>query len=397
MIKFKLEEFNVVTKEKEDAFEKNLYTIFKKMHKHPELSGKENWTTQQITQRLKHLNIPVKNYGLKTGVVAEITGKSIEPIIALRADIDALPLQEESGLPYKSEVPGVDHACGHDFHLVALLGAAEILQKQKNTLNGSIRLIFEPGEEKHLGAKKLLDAGVLQNVQAIFGMHNMPQIPVGTVAIKSGKLMASNDNFKVVIHGRGSHAAMPHTGQDPIVAASSIITMMQSIVSRNIDPADRLVITVGQISGGKANNVIPDYCSFSGTIRAFSEPSRNLAKKRLQELVTQCALAYNEHADVIWDQGPTQVNNNVSVTKRVYQEANKFMTAIPADKTNADDDFATFEEHVPGCYAFIGSKGKSNLHHSDFVANPEALKYAVNLHVLVAKRLLTDLSNGEKF
>ncbi|MFD1125435.1 M20 family metallopeptidase [Lentilactobacillus raoultii] len=379
-----------------ESLEDLMYKLLVNVHKHPELSGKETWTTQQIIKNLNDLNIPIKKYGLRTGVVAEIEGNSKLPIVALRADIDALPLQEESNLPYHSQIPGVDHACGHDFHLVSLLGAAKILQEEKNSLNGSVRLLFEPGEEKHFGAKQMIQAGVLQDVQAIFGIHNMPKIPVGTVAIKSGKLMASNDNFQIVIHGRGSHAAMPHTGQDPIVAAASIITSLQSIVSRNIDPAERLVITVGQISGGHTNNVIPDSCSFSGTIRAFSEISRQLAKKRLQEIAEQIALAYDEHADVIWDQGPTQVNNNVSITKRVYQEASKFMKVIPAEKTNADDDFASFEEHVPGCYVFVGSKGNSNLHHSDFIANPEGLKYAAQLHVRVAKRLLNDLSNGEK-
>src|SRR5699024_2502786 len=152
-------------------------------------------------------------------------------------------------------------------------------------LPGKVRLLFEPGEERHTGAKAMIKAGVLQDVKAIFGMHNMPQIPVGTVGVKVGKLMASNDNFQVTIKGRGSHAAMPHTGRDPLVATSAIVLMLQTIVSRNIDPAERVVLTVGQITGGHANNVIPDDCFFRGTIRCFSSESRALAKQRFNELV----------------------------------------------------------------------------------------------------------------
>lgn len=368
--------------------EAQMQALFRKLHQHPELADEEHWTTQQIKSVLADLHITVQDYGLNTGVVAEIVGDAQGPTVALRADIDALPLQEETDLPYKSQIDGVAHSCGHDFHTTALLGAAAMLQAEHDQLPGKVRLLFEPGEERHTGAKAMIKAGVLQDVKAIFGMHNMPQIPVGTVGVKVGKLMASNDNFQVTIKGRGSHAAMPHTGRDPLVATSAIVLMLQTIVSRNIDPAERVVLTVGQITGGHANNVIPDDCFFRGTIRCFSSESRALAKQRFNELVSQTSLAYGQTADIEWDQGPAPVNNDAEVTELVSQQAKQFMTVAPAKPTNADDDFASFEEHVPGCYAFMGSKGNATLHHSDFIADPAGLKYAAKLHETVAKALL---------
>lgn len=368
--------------------EARMQALFRELHQHPELADEEHWTTQRIKSVLAELDIAVQDYGLGTGVVAEIIGDAQGPTIALRADIDALPLQEETELPYKSQIDGVAHSCGHDFHTTALLGAAAMLQAERDQLPGKVRLLFEPGEERHTGAKAMIKAGVLQDVQAIFGMHNMPQIPVGTVGVKVGKLMASNDNFQVTVKGRGSHAAMPHTGRDPLVATAAIVLMLQTIVSRNIDPADRVVLTVGQITGGHANNVIPDDCFFRGTIRCFSSESRALAKQRFNELVSQTALAYGQTADIEWDQGPAPVNNDADVTALVSQQAEQFMTVAPAKPTNADDDFASFEEQVPGCYAFMGSKGNATLHHSDFIADPAGLKYAAKLHETVAKALL---------
>lgn len=386
----------VLSKE-ETALLTEMTTLFKTLHRHPELADREIWTTQKIKDRLTALEIPIKNYGLKTGVVAEISGGFDGPTIVLRADIDALPLQEETNLDYKSELDGVDHACGHDFHTAALLGAAEVLVSQKEQLHGTIRLLFEPGEERHTGAREMIAAHVMDGVAAIFGMHNMPQVPVGTVALRVGKLMASNDNFQVTVKGIGSHAAMPHTGKDPLVATSAIVMALQTIVSRNIDPADQLVLTVGQIKGGFANNVIPDEAFFRGTIRAFSKESRQLAKKRFYQLVEQTAAAYGTTAEIEWDQGPSPVDNNATVTKLVADQAKQFMTVVTSPTTNADDDFASFEELVPGCYAFIGSKGNANLHHSDFIANPDGLIYAAKLHVAVAKALLDRLNAGETF
>lgn len=375
--------------------DKHMIRIFKEFHEHPELCHQESWTTKRIKAELTQIGIPLLDFPIKSGVVAELGTDG--PIIALRADIDALPLQEESGLPYQSKIAGVAHACGHDFHITALLGAAKLLKTQESQLKGRIRFIFEPGEERHVGAVEMIAAGVLKDVKAISGIHNMPALPVGTVGIKTGKLMASNDNFNVTITGVGSHAAMPQTGRDPIVATASIIMLLQTIVSRNISPSDRLVLTVGQIRGGHTNNVIPETAGFKGTIRAFSATDRKLAKKRFYEIVNQTAAAYDQSAAISWDQGPAPVDNNEDVTDIIQHAAETFMDVVPAIPSNADDDFATYEEYVPGCYAFMGSQGQSNLHHPDMIANPDGLQYAAKYHEQAALALLNALNHHESF
>ncbi|MDB1103191.1 M20 metallopeptidase family protein [Lentilactobacillus parabuchneri] len=370
--------------------ELNQYMIaqFKQFHQHPELCSQEQWTSKTITAELKRLGIPISSYPIKSGVIAEIGQSTAGPIIALRADIDALPLQEETDLSYQSKIPGVAHACGHDFHIAALLGAAKLLKDQEGQLSGRVRLIFEPGEERHVGAKEMIQAGVLKGVSAISGIHNMPTIPVGTVGMKVGKLMASNDNFDVTITGVGSHAAMPQTGRDPIVATANIIMTLQTIVSRNISPSDRLVLTIGAIRGGQTNNVIPETAGFKGTIRTFSAADRALAKKRFYEIVDSTAKAYGQTAAITWDEGPAPVDNSKIMTDLIAEEAHKFMTVIPAIPSNADDDFAEYEQLVPGCYAFMGSKDQANLHHPDFIANPDGLQYAAKFHEQAALTLL---------
>ena len=370
---------------------------FKLLHQHAELSNHEHWTTEFIKQKLTAAGIKVLDYGLKTGVVAEIygTGDGIKDqkapkTIALRADIDGLPVKEKTGLAYHSLTAGVAHACGHDFHTAALLGAAEVLKQKQAELNGNVRLVFEPGEENHTGAKMMIKAGVLAGVAAIFGMHNMPFIPCGTVAVKPKALMASNDNFQVVVTGISSHAAMPQTGKDPIVAAANMITALQTIISRSLSPFSTDIVTIGAIHGGQVNNVIPAEVTFKGTIRTFSTQSRKLIKRRFTTIIKQIAAAYDQTAAISWDRGPSPVNNDPHVTELVKQTAAQFMKVIPAEPTCADDDFATYEEVVPGCYAFIGSQGSSNLHHDDLIVDPAGLKDAAELHFQVAKRLLTE-------
>ncbi|MDC7952877.1 amidohydrolase [Liquorilactobacillus mali] len=362
---------------------------FKLLHQHPELSNHEEWTTNFIKKRLTQAGIKVLDYKLETGVVARIDGNNSNGhTIALRADIDGLPIKERTGLEYSSLTDGIAHACGHDFHSAALLEAAEILNKNKENLNGNVILIFEPGEENHSGARMMVDAGVLNGVSAIFGMHNMPFIPCGTLALKAGPLMASNDNFQVTVKGRSSHAAMPHTGRDPIVAAANMITAIQTLVSRFISPFDTNIVSIGMINGGTANNVIPNNVNFKGTIRTFSEKTRSEIKRQFEMIIRGIASAYDQKVDILWDKGPSSVNNNQELTSMVKEVGKKFMSVVDAVQTCADDDFATYEEMIPGCYAFIGSKGLSNLHHDDFAINLDGLRFAIDLHVKVAQKLL---------
>lgn len=234
-----------------------LMEIRRHFHQYPELSGEEFETTQTIRSLLEQAGIPILDTSLPTGVVAQISGKKQDPIIALRADIDALPIQEETGLPYASKIPGKMHACGHDFHTAALIGAAYLLKEEEKALNGSVRFIFQPSEEIGGGAEKVIAAGHLEKVKAIFGLHNKPDLPVGTIGIKSGPLMASVDRFIIEVEGIGTHAAAPHAGIDSIVVASHIVIALQTIVSRQLSSFDHAVISVAHVSAGNTWNVIP--------------------------------------------------------------------------------------------------------------------------------------------
>ena len=372
-----------------DSANAEIVDIFKKLHQHPELSNHEVWTTNFIKNYLNKLKIEILDLNLQTGVVAEINNGK-EKTIALRADIDGLPIEEKSGLDYCSINEGVMHACGHDFHTAALLGAARILNENKQNLKGNVRLIFQPGEENHTGAKMMIKAGAIKKVSAIFGMHNAPNVACGTVALKSGYMMAANDNFKVMVNGVGSHAAMPQAGKDPIIAAANMVLALQTIISRSVSPFSTNVVTVGAINGGKANNIIPNKVEFKGTIRTFLKKDREIIKERLETIVKGIAETYGQTADVLWDQGPSSVKNDDKITSLVKKVGEDLMKVVDAQMVSADDDFALYEELVPGCYACIGSQGSSNLHHDDVIVNPAGLKYATELHVQVAKKLLAE-------
>ncbi len=218
-----------------------LISIRRHLHQYPELSTKEFETTKFIQKELEEIGINIRKTGLRTGVFAQIEGASPGPTIAIRADIDALPIHEKTGLPYASKIKGVMHACGHDFHTAALIGAASLLKKIQNKLRGNIRFLFQPAEEIGGGAEQVINDGQLEGVEAIIGIHNKPDLPVGTIGLKTGALMASVDRFHIKVAGKGSHAAIPQNGKDPILAASQIVTALQSIVSRNISPLESAV------------------------------------------------------------------------------------------------------------------------------------------------------------
>lgn len=297
------------------AFKERLVEIRRHLHRHPELSGEEVETTAYITSLLKQAGVKITDSGLKTGVIAEVGGQRGGPVIALRADIDALPIQEETGLPYASLYPGRMHACGHDFHTAALLGAVYQLKEQESALSGTVRFLFQPAEEKAKGAQQIIAAGGLDQVRAVIGMHNKPDLPVGTLGIKAGPLMAAADGFAVSIRGFGSHAAVPEAGIDPIVAASHIVTALQSIVSRNVSSLGSAVISVTQIHSGNSWNIIPDTAVLEGTIRSFDGAVRSKVLKRFEEVVTGVAAALGAEASVRWIGGPPPVINDALLAR----------------------------------------------------------------------------------
>ncbi|MBP5838054.1 amidohydrolase [Lactiplantibacillus plantarum] len=361
-------------------------TLRHQLHAHPELALQEVATTALIKQTLTELNIRLVDYPGETGVVAEIGHGA--PIIALRADIDALPIQEDNELSFRSTIPGRMHACGHDFHTAALLGGARLLKVHEADLNGTVRLIFQPAEEGHRGAKMMIDNGVLAGVRAIAGFHNMPNLPVGTLAMKSGPLMASNDNFDVTILGQGAHAAMPEASHDPIVTLGELISNLQTIRSRNIAPDAALVLTIAAVQAGTTFNVIPNTANLRGTIRTFNTANRDLAKVRFYDIVRATAKMNQQTATIDWDRGSSCVNNNAALTAVLSRVLKDDFDIVPAQLCNADDDFALYQECIPGFYGFLGSGGNGTLHQSNYRCDDAGLTYGARFHELAATALL---------
>lgn len=356
------------------------------LHMNPELSGEEIATAEFIKEKLKEHNIKIIETNLKNGVVAEI-GQG-DRVVALRADIDALPIEEESGVVYHSKVKGKMHACGHDFHTISLIGAAILLKENEDELKGRVRLIFQPEEEINSGAVKMIEENVLEGVSCIIGFHNKPDIPVGFIGIKEGPLMAGVEQFEVEIRGVGTHAAAPHNGNDPIVTASQIITGLQSIVSRHISPLETAVVSVTKIEAGKTWNIIPDRVKLEGTIRTFSEKVREETKRLFEQIIKNYSAAVNQEAEIKWISDGSPVDNNEKMAEILKKEVSKFAKVIEPEIMMGGDDFARYQEKVPGLYAFIGTGCPYEWHHPSFLIDDKALPYAINYFITGAKAML---------
>ncbi|WP_137601415.1 amidohydrolase [Paucilactobacillus nenjiangensis] len=358
------------------------------LHQHPELSDKEFETTKFITNYLQKLGYKIVTpKDLNTGVIAEI-GNGNGPVIGLRSDIDALPIQEKTGLQYSSISNGVMHACGHDFHMASLLGAAAKISNQKDSIKGTIRLVFQPAEETHVGAQEVKEAGGVDNLDAIIGFHNKPDYGVGEVGITAGGLMAAVDQFTVSFQGVGTHAAMPNLGNDPIVALTTTVNTLQTIVSRNENPQQTAVLSVTHVQGGATWNVIPESAWFEGTLRTFTHEARATAKKRFFEIVNGEAAAFGLEAEINWQEGPDVVNNDSNLTKVVEEESAKFLRVIKPVPSNAGEDFAYFSQRIPSVFVFFGSHGNTDWHHDDLVLDDAGLKYAIEWYYRIGFKLL---------
>lgn len=326
---------------------------------------------------------------LETGVFADIEGAQPGPVIAIRADIDALPIQEQTSLPYSSRIPGKMHACGHDFHTAAVLGAAYLLKEEQAGLKGKIRLIFQPAEEYGAGAQKVIRDGQLGDVDAIIGLHNKPDLPVGTVGIKSGPLMAAVDRFKVVIKGKGAHAALPQNGHDPITASAHLITALQTIVSRNISPLKSAVVSITRIEGGSTWNVLPETVTIEGTIRTFDDEVRTKVKERFYVIAEQITSAFSSDAAIDWFGGPPPLINHAAVAEAAHTAAEKFgLKVIEPKPSTAGEDFAYYLQSTPGVFAFFGTNGQEDWHHPSFTVDETALIEAAYFLYHGAKELL---------
>jgi hippurate hydrolase len=359
------------------------------LHAHPELSYKEFNTSQFIQNHLQSLGIPFKVMA-ETGVVALIEGKKSNRVIALRADIDALPIQEENNTAYASKIPGVMHACGHDVHTTILLGAAKILHDTKQNWEGTVKLIFQPGEEKNPGgASILIKEGVLENPAptAIIGLHVHPILETGKLSFRTGKAMASADEIYVTVKGKGGHAAMPHLTADTVLAASELVVALQKVVSRDRDPLSPSVLSICAINGGFTTNVIPAEVKLMGTFRAMDEAWRFNAHKRMQEVAEGIATSSDAEIDFKIDVGYPAVHNDPAITQRARSIAISTVGESNVEEGElrmGAEDFGYYSQKIAGCFFRLGTGNKhknitSGVHTPTFDIDEHAIEIGMRM------------------
>ncbi len=363
------------------------------LHAHPELSYQEYNTSIFVQDKLRELGIPFTVMA-ETGVVGIIQGRSSDRVIALRADMDALPIQEENNVPYASTVSGVMHACGHDVHTTCLLGAAEILNELKSEWDGTIKLIFQPGEEKNPGgASILIKEGVLESPapQAIYGLHVHPLLETGKLSFRSGKVMASADELYITIKGKGGHAASPHQTTDTILTASHLVVALQQVVSRNNDPFSPSVLSICSFQGGHTTNVIPSEVNLKGTFRAMDEAWRFEAHKRITEIVENLAKANRAEIELKIDIGYPTVYNNPALCNHARILGEEFIGTSNVEETElrmGAEDFGYYSQKIPGCFFRLGTGNKqmgitSGVHTPRFDIDERAIEIGIGIMAFI--------------
>ncbi len=372
-----------------------------RLHRIPELGFEEFKTADVIRAELDKLKIPHVD-GVPEAPTATIAtiGDTKKPCVALRADIDALPILEQTGLAYCSTHPNCMHACGHDGHTATLIGAAAILNSIKDQLPVCVKFLFQPAEEGGGGAEKLVNAGVLDGrigprVSAVFGLHGWPGLKVGTAATKPGALLAATDNFLARFIGRGCHGGYPHLGADPIVAAAEAVGSLQKVISRETDPLEACVVTVGKIAGGTAVNVIPDAASVEGTVRTLTDAQRKLARTSLERRMRGIALANNCQIEFTWTEGYPATVNDPAMADYVAKIAKQTFGAerfLPVAKPSmGGEDFAYYLQKVPGCFFLVGvepigcTTGYPSLHSDRYDFTDAALAVGMRMFVELAR------------
>lgn len=380
---------------KSELLQAELEKEFEWFHRHPELSYQEYQTTARIKELLQKRDIEILDLALETGLVAVIRGKYPGPIVALRGDIDALPIGEETNLPWQSQNEGKMHACGHDFHLTSIYGTALLLKAQEENICGTIKLIFQPAEESSLGALKIIETGILDDVETIFGIHSSALLPVGTIGIKSGSITAAVDRFELELKGFGCHGAYPQEGHDSIVATGALIGALQSIVSRNVDPLDSGVLSITHVEAGKTWNVIPESAFLEGTIRTLNGTTRKLFEQRFKDITNYISEAYQVEAKIKWIAGPGSVVNDGKWTefaKKVAQEAD--IEVVGGSVSLGGEDFAFYQDKIRGTFIQIGTGKTYPSHHPKFQVDPAALSLTSKYLSKLAINALIQLKVG---
>ena len=378
---------DITKKYKDYIIEKRRY-----FHMNPEPSFNEYNTSKVVQEELKKLEIPFEIFA-KTGIIATIKGKNPGKTVLLRADMDALEVCEKNNVSYKSQKEGLMHACGHDGHIAMLLGAAHVLNEIKNDISGEIKLLFQPAEEIAKGAKAMIEESkIIDSIDAAFAIHLWQGVPVGKISLESGARMAAADLFSIKVKGKSGHGSMPHETIDAVVVASAIVMNLQHLVSRNTNPLDTLVVTVGKLTAGTRHNIIAGEALLEGTIRSFSDEVWKKVPEQIERVVKNTAAAYNAEAEIDLVRATPPLVNNQDISDILKASAEKLYgeeVVTKYEKTPGGEDFAYFTQAVPGALAFVGirndEKGINSPHHNEtFDMDEEALEMGANLYAQFA-------------
>lgn len=362
-------------------------------HAHPEVSNDEFQTTEKLKEILEEMQIRVLNLPLPTGIVAEIG--SGEPMVAVRSDIDALSIDEQTGLSFASKTKDVMHACGHDVHMAAILGLAMKLKARESSLRGRVRLIFQASEEVGFGAERIVDTGLLEGAKAIIGFHNDPTLKIGEWQAKPGFMTSNVDRFRIHIQAKGAHAAMPQDAKDPQVVLAQLIQSFQTIVSRNTAPFEEAVVTIGQVHSGQTWNVIPDSAMLEGTVRTFKTEVQSNVAKRMRTICDGVAKQYEVDIDLDYQTITQAVNNTPELHEMAMQSAQYvgYQASELERPLTIGEDFSGYQTVAPVYFAMIGSESEFALHHPKFNPDERILERVPDYFEAFVNRLLEDGTN----
>ena len=384
-----------------DQIYEDVVALRRHLHMHPELSQKEEQTMAFVSDYLTGLNIPHQTNVGGHGIVAIIGDPKASFAVAVRADMDALPVLEQTGLPYASQNPGVMHACGHDVHTAILMGTARVLKGMENELSGAVKLFFQPAEEKGGGAKPMIEAGCLQDppVKRVMGLHVDPAAPVGKVTFFNGPRSASSTTLHITINGRSCHGAQPQTGADAILAGAHVVTALQQVVSRSVAPTCPVVLTIGQFNGGTRHNIVAGKVEMSGTLRTLDLVVRDLVKERIHQVAEDTAVMYGATAEVEIHDGYLPVITDLAATQRMMEVAKEALGAenviLAKEPVMTSEDFCFFLDEVPGTFFDLGTTAPDcawpqTLHNDHFAPDESCIKTGILLEVLGALAFLKE-------